>query len=71
MIIVHQNNVAGFAGNHTFYWPFQALFLQQIALRVVTAERRVASPLESVSDFDVDTQKTEFIVDTSMTGIVD
>ena len=32
------------------------------------SERRVASALESVNDFDVDTQKTEFIADISITG---
>jgi len=30
VIIPHQNNVAGFAGAHTYYWPLNPLLFQRI-----------------------------------------
>ena len=49
MIIYHQNNVAGFAGNHVMYWPTQPLVQQhvRIALRVVLVAGEVLAKVEA------------------------
>lgn len=37
MIIYHQNNVAGFAGAHVWYWPVQPIVQPHIRISVAGA----------------------------------
>lgn len=37
MIIYHKNNVAGFAGNHTWYWPTQPIIQLHTRISKTTA----------------------------------
>lgn len=37
MIIYHQNNVAAFAGNYTWYWQFQPIIYSRISVTSAAA----------------------------------